>query len=452
MRFLKLRHNILGLCLLPWWLGALASSATALEPSARGGHLLPPGYLHTSGSQIVDEEGAPVRISAVAWAGSEGRPGCVLQGLWQVGYDAVLDSIKADGFNTVRIPWTDAALFAVAHNGPNGELAIDFAAGRNSELRGLDTFETFKKIVAYAKVIGLKVIFDHHSNEGNSGQQPNGLWFDLEPGYIFTDGTFNGKAQNRGTVTEAEFIRNWMKLAAAFAKNPTVIGFDLHNEPSGTGNATPHPSITWGTGNSINGKRTNDIHAMYEKLGNLLQRGNPNVLMIVEGPQYYTPPPPGYGMDTRFAAPQGNLSGVAAKPVRLRIPNRVVYSVHEYPNEVAHYEPLPDHGPDYVQRMNTSWGYLVRDNIAPVFVGEMGSSMSSAGAKAWVQTLLPYLNGQQQILDGPKFTGHQQPISAAWWLAGKNDGDPRGTQTRWGVGNYIPEVQSVTDQLLFRAR
>ena len=38
-------------------------AAASLRPSARGGYLLPLGYLSTSGSQIVDVSGRTVRIA-----------------------------------------------------------------------------------------------------------------------------------------------------------------------------------------------------------------------------------------------------------------------------------------------------------------------------------------------------------------------------------------------------
>jgi hypothetical protein len=42
--------------------------------------------------------------------------------------------------------------------------------------------QLFEKVVDHAGKIGLKVIFDHHNNEGLPAQQPNGLWFNQGPG------------------------------------------------------------------------------------------------------------------------------------------------------------------------------------------------------------------------------------------------------------------------------
>ncbi|MFX4524240.1 cellulase family glycosylhydrolase, partial [Acinetobacter baumannii] len=79
----------------------------------------------------------------------------------------------------------------------------------------MTTLQLFKKVVAYAGQIGLKVIFDHHSNQGTAGQQKNGLWYDLGPGSDGTDGVITGK------VTAETFKRNWLQMARTFAGNAT---------------------------------------------------------------------------------------------------------------------------------------------------------------------------------------------------------------------------------------
>jgi aryl-phospho-beta-D-glucosidase BglC (GH1 family) len=116
------------------------------------------------------------------------------------------------------------------------------------------------------------------------------LWFDQGPGSDGTDG-----AGHAGTVTPALFKANWMRFARQYAGNPTVIGFDLHNEPHG-GN--------WGQGGPT------DIWAMYVEVGNAIAAVNPDVLVICEGMQNYPE-----------NAPEGDLRPAAAKPVVLHVPN-----------------------------------------------------------------------------------------------------------------------------------
>ncbi|MDQ2801346.1 MAG: glycoside hydrolase family 5 protein [Pseudomonadota bacterium] len=402
-----------------------ASSYDTGGPAGRGGYLLPAGFLSTNGNQIVDQSGQPVRIAGIGWNGPDGGAGSELSGLEETGYRNVMDSIKADGFNTIRIPWSNVSLHAMPKPGTVSYI-------KNPGLQGLNTLGIFDEVVKYAGRIGLKIIFDHHTDDAGphdwGGQQANGLWIDRGPGTDGTDGS--GHA---GTVTAARFEHDWVALARHYAGNPTVVGFDLDNEPTGSG------QINWGEGGPT------DIHRMCTDVGNAIQAVNPDALMICEGPQEWSGPAPGMP----DGGPDGDLSGVARKPVRLHTPNKVVYSAHEYPTEISgqHLSAA-----EMISQMNAAWGYLVTQNIAPVWIGEMGSSMRERVDPVWAATLLDYMNGRLGSQGGPTFSGNQQPVSGSWWLAGDNEGQlPDGIQSAWGPpGHYRPRQQAVTDRMLFR--
>ncbi|MCA6120528.1 cellulase family glycosylhydrolase [Bradyrhizobium sp. WSM 1704] len=413
------------------------------RPAAGGGRLLPSGFLSTSGSQIVDAGGRSVRIASIGWNGTDSPPGAVLAGLWQVSYRTVLDAIVAGGFNTVRIPWTDAGLdvplngyndrLGWIHTSLNWDLVADPAPDANGRYRYVTTLQLFEKVVSYAGQIGLKVIFDHHTNEGT--EQKNGLWFDLGPGSAGRDGGVKGR------VTAETFKQNWVRIARTFAGNPTVIGFDLHNEPNGEKGL-----ITWGGGGPT------DIKAMCETVGAAIQSVNRDALIICPGPFFYAPPPAASGMDPGFATPSGNLTAAGTNPVKLPIANKLVYTVHEYPDEVsdiARFD-LAQSGAAYVDRMNRGWGYLVRDNIAPVWIGEMGSSLRTQADRDWAATLIGYMSGDYGNQGGPTFGPGQQPISGSWWLIGPSNDPPYGIQTEWGIGNFRSEQRDITDRMLMR--
>lgn len=425
---------------------AVVQAAAPRRAAGRGGLLLPQGYLSTRGSQIVAADGSNVRIASIGWNGADGPPGACLSGLWAQGYTTIMDSIVDAGFNTVRIGWTDAGLntpfrsYDDKHCWIHVTYNFDLVASETPDARGryhfLKAIDVFEKVVDYAGRIGLKVIFDHHSNEGTAGQQKNGLWFDLGPGADNTDGV------GPGTVTAAQFKENWVALAKRFAGNATVIGFDLHNEPNGTNN-----SINWGKGGPT------DIKAMCEDVGAAVQAVNPGPLIICEGPEQYKTARAEAGFKNDGPAPEGDLSAAAENPVSLPVKNKLVYSVHEYPNAISAvgYWGIEDSGDDYVRRMNRSWGYLVRDGVAPVWIGEMGASMRTPEEKRWAQTVVDYMNGKYAHLGGPAFGPGEQPVSGCWWLIGVSDDTPYGIQTEWGLGNYRPAQLEITDQLLMRA-
>ena len=386
---------------------------------------LPDGYLSTRGSQIVAANGEPVRIAAVGWSGADLFEN-VPDGLDRVNLGQTMRQMVAAGFNAVRIPFSDRLLTEQ----PARDM-IDPV--RNPDLAGLSALQVLDKIVQASQTVGLRVILDHHNNEGGSGpfrlggQQRNGLWFDLGPGSTGEDG--GDGTGNAGTVTAETFQAHWVALARHYANNPTVIGFDLHNEPSAgpKGNA-----INWGEGGPA------DLHAMCTKVGGAIQAVNPGVLIICEGFSDY---PSGY--------PDGDLRGVAANPVMLPIANKVVYSVHEFPTEISSFSPVT--GPAAVARMNRAWGYLVTQDIAPVFIGEMGSSMLSPESKAWAQTMVNYMNGTAP--GGIRLERWQLPVSGCWWAWGDLTGNaPQGVLAGgWDprLNRFRSEQRAVWSQLLF---
>ena len=104
------------------------------------------GFLHTSGSQILDASDRPVRIAGVNWFGFE-TGNFAAHGLWARGYREMMTQMKSLGFNTVRLPYCDQ-MFA-AESRPNG---IDIA--KNPDLQGLTPLEIMDRIVGHAGDVG----------------------------------------------------------------------------------------------------------------------------------------------------------------------------------------------------------------------------------------------------------------------------------------------------------
>ena len=202
-----------------------------------------------------------------------------------------------------------------------------------------------------------------------------------------------------------EVFSDWLLVAKRYAGNSTVIGFDLDNEPL----MIPGASVIGGDGPT-------DIHAMWTNTGNAILAINPGALIIVEGPIRWDSEMIGF-----------DLSWVTSNPVVLNVPKKVVYSVHEYPRTIGA-QPV-DSGPEMIRQMNAAWGYLVTQNIAPVWIGEIGASLDgvseSAGSglvdeQAWAATVSAYLNGQYGGQGGPTFSGKQQAISTRLVGVGKS--------------------------------
>ena len=223
-----LSRSGLFLCLLLF----LLPTAKAADKAA----LLPAGYLNVRGNQIVGPDGKAVRIASVGGFGTVIVGGRLeysghYSGPYK-GLDANLAAVKKMGFNCIRVDFT------------------------NKSVEDTVLMTQFDELVAGCKKFGLKVIFDNHNNEAtpaswdNAAQQSNGLWFDVGPGTDGTDG-----AKDKGTISREKFQEDWVTMARHWAHNPTVIGFDLRNEPCAH-TATP---ALWG------GNGPTDIHAMYEE-------------------------------------------------------------------------------------------------------------------------------------------------------------------------------------------
>jgi endoglucanase len=390
----------------------VAAQTSAANP-ADG--LLPSGYLSTSGSQIIDDKGQPVRIAAVGWPGGDDKL-FVPIGLNAVNYKKTISDIKTLGFNTIRLPWCDMWVGAHASAVPMRTpqfVAID--ARYNPDLQGMTALQVTDRLIEEAGHIGLKVILDHHNNDCQSGQQSNGLWYD-------------------SNIPVEQFEQNWLDLARRYKDKHAVIGFDLDNEPLQT--------ASWGGGGA------NDWHAEAQRLASKLQEINPGPLIIVEGIQTTRPQP-----HMPDAGQEGNLEGVRELPVVLPVPNKVVYSVHEYPPST--YDYVTNRNPaTLVAQMNRIWGYLVTERIAPVWIGEMGSSLMGKDAHelTWADTLLSYMNGKLDAQGGPSFHGDEQGVSGSWWFWGHmDDWTPNGILADWN-GTPRPAQYAIVKRMFMRSQ
>ncbi|MDR3688260.1 MAG: cellulase family glycosylhydrolase [Fimbriimonas sp.] len=367
--------------------------------------MLPPGYLRTRGSQIVDAGGHPVRIACMGGFGTD-----IVGGRLDYdngpfhGVDANIEAVKRFGFNCIRVDFNDKNV---------------------SDPVVMGQFDT---LVSTCRKYGVRVIFDNHNNEataqnwGNAAQQSNGIWFDAGPGSDGTDG-----AGNTGTISDDLFTQDWIAMAKRYAGDPTVIGFDLRNEP--VAHYNPRPPV-WGGG----GPR--DIHAMYERVGNAIQKVNPGALIICEAI-----------INWEKGAYAGDLTPAKAMPVKLRVPAKVVYSLHEYS-----WDKVDVTKKVLIPRLNKTWGFLVRENIAPVWIGEMGATGSPSDKRAiqWDADLLAYLNGEDGDLGGPVFRGQDQPVSADLWRWGCQPETEDGCMNH--AGEIRPEIAEYASGQLFTRR
>ncbi|MDE1569445.1 Calx-beta domain-containing protein [Aquabacter sp. P-9] len=335
------------------------------------------GWLSTSGNQIVDADGNSVQIAGVNWFGFESST-LAPHGLWTRNYKEMMDQMVDEGFNTIRLPFSSEMLHTSA--APNG---IDF--NKNPDLKGLSALQIMDKIVDYAGEIGLKIILDHHRSDSGTGTSDNGLWY-------------NSK------YTEAAWISDWQMLAQRYADDPTVIGADLHNEPY---------NGTWGGGGA------KDWAAAAERAGNAIGDVNANWLIFVEGVGTYEGNNYWWG---------GNLMGVRDRPIDLDATNKLVYSAHDYPNSV-YAQPWfqsSDFAAQLPEKFDQMWGYIYREGIAPVYIGEFGTSLTDPKDAPWLEAITSYLSGDFDNDGVSDLAAGDKGPSWTFWSWNPNSGDTGG--------------------------
>lgn len=340
-------------------------------------------YLHTSGAKILDSQGNVVRLTGLNWFGLETSTFCP-HGLGNRSMGSVLDQIKGLGYNCLRVPYCNQ-LFD-AGSTPNG---IDF--GQNPDLQGLTGIQLLDKMVAGARARGLKIILDRHRPD--SGGQ-SALWY-------------------TNAYSEQRWISDWTMLASRYAGNDTVIGCDLHNEP--------HDPATWGSGGA-----STDWRLAAQRCGNAIQAVNPRLLIIVEGIQ---------SVNGDYYWWGGNLEAAGSAPVQLNVAHQVVYSAHDYPASVYGQPWFSD--TNYPNNLpgvwSKHWGYLVENNIAPVYLGEFGTKDQTTSDGQWFRSLASYIGANS--------------LSFTFWCLNPDSDDTGGIlQDDWRTVNQ--DKQNVLQSLL----
>lgn len=331
------------------------------------------GYWSVQGNRILDENGNQVTIAAVNWFGME-TDSFAPHGLWKRNYKEMLAQIRNSGFNALRIPYSNEML-----NSDSVPTGIDYQL--NPELEGKTPLEILDAVIDEAGLLGLKVILDRHrpTSDGQSD-----LW------YISVDRL----DPDPESYSEIRWIEDWKFLAERYKGNTTVIGADLHNEP--------HGPACWNCDNSdYNWK------SAAERAANAIHEVHPGWLVFVAGVQAHNYETTWWG---------SNLKGVRDAPIEISEPAKVVYTVHDYPPSVASQpwfvtEDFPGNLPGV---WDGFWGYIHKEEIAPVLVGEFGSRLETDSDRKWMTQLVKYLQSSDASLHW------------AYWSWNPNSGDTGG--------------------------
>ena len=367
------------------------------------------GFLSTSGNQIVDKTGKPVRMVAVNWQGFE-QGGFAPAGLYAQNWKQLMDGVKARGFNLIRLPFSLEMLSTTKSPGN-----IDFT--KNPDLVGKKPMEILDMVVAYAGQIGLRVILDCHRRLADinyQGTEVDGLWYNA-------------------TYTEAAWIAAWVQLATRYKGNEAVIGADLWNEPHSYRVGAIQNTVTWGGGGA------NDWARAAESAAGAILTANPDWLIIVAGISGYKGIAGAPDNDVEWWG--ANLQGARARPIvpkvnGVSVTNKVVYSPHVYPRGIVGTNSPLMTAATYPGNMaavwTATWGYLYTENRAPVWIGEVAANVDGGVNNAkcsfndptepmWFNNFVKYMNGDFDLNGASDLAAGKQPMSWAYWTYGFDD-------------------------------
>jgi endoglucanase len=344
--------------------------------------------LHTNGNRIVDAHNRPVRLCGINWYGFETKF-FIPHGIWSRDYKYLLDAIKANGFNSIRLPFSDETI----QSDPK-PTKISFENGNNADLHDLTAMQIMDKIVAYANKLGLYIIFDNHRSEAGDSAESSGLWYNM-------------------VYPESTWLQDWQAIAHRYKDVPVVIGMDLRNEPH---NAHIGGSCWTGDETSlVPGCPESDTKHNWPmaatRAANALLAINPKWLIFIEGVDEYS---------HAWYWNGGNFIGARQHPIVLKLKNKLVYSPHEYGPRLYHQSWFnASTTPGKLNEVRRKfWSYLNEENIAPVWIGEFGTqnkpdrvTSDVPGSQGqWFSNFMEYMQ------DHPE-------VNWAYWALNGTDGD-----------------------------
>ena len=306
----------------------LAASALAAQP------IRPP--LHTEGHAILDATGHPIRLTSVNWYGFDQKE-FVAGGLDHAPLATIVREIQDLGVNSVRLHWANETL-------ERNPVVPDYAVKANPQFKGKHAIDVMDAVIDALAAAHIMVVVDNHVSRADwccTETDSNGLWYNAD-------------------YHESKWLAGWQTIVCRYKRQPWVVGADLRNElRSGAAWVGTDPKLDW--------------HAAAQRGGNAVLAANPQLLIMVEGPEYST-----------------NFTGFDKLPVVLKVAKRLVYSPHAYNSDKFHFANYDELKQAYDARA----GFLLHSEPAvPLWVGEFGTCQTlDCGANSdWFLLYIRYL-------------------------------------------------------------
>jgi endoglucanase len=290
--------------------------------------------MYTASGGVVRMNGESLSIKGINYFGFEtGTRVC--HGLWQTSLLSILDTLRNERFNALRIPFSNDLVIGT-EKVPSG---VDYA--KNPYLVGKTSLQVLDFLVDEAARRGMLIMLDSHKFVADMPIPEK--WYDMQH-------------------MEREAYDTWQVLISRYAGSWNVFAIDIINEP--------HGMTMW-----------EEWSNFATTFGNWALTKNARLLIFVEGTSRYRDYETWWG---------GNLRGVKDKGISLDVKDKVVYSPHVYGPSVFMATPFAD--PTFPENMPAIWdadfGYI-QGRLGTVVPGEWGGFSSGLTAK-WLERVVTY--------------------------------------------------------------
>lgn len=365
---------------------ARAEPAAPAAGAALAASWTPP--LSTRGRYVVDAGGNRFKLRSGNWHGASGtwtgsgdagdpanhhageKSDQLPLGLDRAPIGEIVASFHELGLNSIRLPFSNEMIH-------DRRPVPDAGVAANPQLRGRTPLQVYDAAVEALTGAGFAVILNNHTTTSRwcCGVDGNERW--------------------NTSQTVQRWEEDWMAMARRYRGNPRVVGADLYNEVRR--NVLDDPN--WGVGDA------RDWHAAAQRAGDrLLTEANPDLLVIIEGINWYGLPVDGFPHGRPTLEPVGRLSHTLVRSGKL------VYAAHFYGYTGPRHSGATGIGetsdPRYQDLSRTElYDVLYRQAFfaadqgdrhftAPVWISEFGVAGRSGAdprARAWFAAFVDYL-------------------------------------------------------------
>jgi len=314
---------------------------------------------------IVDQKNARVFLKGINYFGFETNISCP-HGIWSVSLDTLLDFIKRNQFNAIRVPISLQAVLTMETLKPQ---SINTSANPSLADSNLTVAKLLDTFVQKCRSRGLLILLDMH---------------------VHTPGGPIEESWTTSKYSEFDWINGLIKLANRYKNQDHVFAFDLKNEP--------HGKTTW-----------SQWAAAAERMAAAIHKVNPKVLIFIEGIENPSNP------DKNGSFWGGNLSDAKTRSIKLTVPNKLVYSPHVYGPDVflQPYFTTKDYPQNLPVIWEKQWAYLKTQSLGTVVIGEWGGQYRPGSLdEKWQNAFGDFLR--------------KNKIDNFYWCLNPNSGDTKG--------------------------